>query len=98
LRLIRRHQISAIWSTYPIMTAHGIAGTLSRLTGLPWIADFRDPVASSVEAGNPFSVSSQQRLERRVLARARRIGFRTVTMRRHLRGCRQRRIVNPSCR
>ncbi|MDA3876699.1 MAG: glycosyltransferase [Halothiobacillus sp.] len=77
LRLIRRHQISAIWSTYPIMTAHGIAGTLSRLTGLPWIADFRDPVASSVEAGNPFSVSSQQRLERRVLARARRIVFTT---------------------
>lgn len=73
LRLIRRHRINAIWSTYPIMTAHGIAGTLSRLTGLPWIADFRDPVSSSVEAGNPYSVSSQKRLERRVLARASRV-------------------------
>lgn len=77
LRLVRHHQINAIWSTYPIMTAHCIAHTLSRMTGLPWIADFRDPVASSVEAGNPFSVSSQQRCERRVLASATRVVFTT---------------------
>lgn len=77
LQLIRRHRIDAIWSTYPIMTAHCIAHTLSRMTGLPWIADFRDPVTSSVEAGNPFSVSSQKRHEERVLARANRIVFTT---------------------
>ena len=77
LRLIRSQRISAIWSTYPIMTAHCIAGTLSRVTGLPWIADFRDPVMSSVESGNPFSVSSQRRCERRVLARAKRVVFTT---------------------
>lgn len=77
LWLIRRYQINAIWSTYPIMTAHCIAYTLSRMTGVPWIADFRDPVASSVEAGNPFSVSSQQRCEQRVLARANRVVFTT---------------------
>lgn len=70
LRLIRRHKVRAIWSTYPIMTAHCIAHTLSRLTHLPWIADFRDPVANSVEAGNPYSVASQQHWERRVLGRA----------------------------
>ena len=77
LRLIRRHRISAIWSTYPIMSAHCIASTLSRLTGLPWIADFRDPVGSSVEAGNPYSVSSQKRSEQRVLARAQQVVFTT---------------------
>lgn len=77
LWLIRRHQISAIWSTYPIMTAHCIAHTLSRMTGLPWVADFRDPVASSVEAGNKFSVTSQKRWERRVLAQAARTVFTT---------------------
>lgn len=77
LRLIRRHRIRAIWSTYPIMSAHRIAGTLSRMTGLPWIADFRDPVASSVEAGNPYSVASQKRLEQRVLAQATRVVFTT---------------------
>ncbi|HET7563084.1 MAG TPA: glycosyltransferase [Rhodanobacteraceae bacterium] len=67
LRLIRRHRVRAIWSTYPIMTAHCIARTLSAMTRLPWIADFRDPVSSSVEAGNPYTLASQQRWERRVM-------------------------------
>lgn len=75
LRLIRRHRIRAIWSTYPIMSAHVIAHALSRRTGLPWIADFRDPVASSVEATNPHSVASQQQWEKQVLAAATRVVF-----------------------
>lgn len=73
LRLIRRYRIDAIWSTYPIMTAHCIAHTLSRLAHLPWIADFRDPVTSSVEVGNPYSVAAQKHWEQRVLAHANRI-------------------------
>ena len=77
LRIIRRHQVRAIWSTYPIMTAHCIARTLSGITGLPWIADFRDPVSSSVEAANPYSVASQQHWERRVLQDAARVVFTT---------------------
>jgi len=77
LRLIRQRKMDVIWSTYPIMSAHCIAHTLSRMTGLPWIADFRDPVSSSVEAGNPFSVYSQNRWERKVLNRADRVVFTT---------------------
>jgi hypothetical protein len=77
LHLIRRHKVQAIWSTYPIMTAHCIARTLSRVAGLPWIADFRDPVSSSVSAANRFSVVSQQRWEKRVLHDAKRIVFTT---------------------
>ncbi len=70
LRLIRRYKVQAIWSTYPIMTAHCVAYTLSRLTGLPWIADFRDPVANSVATQNSRTIATQMRWERRVLARA----------------------------
>ncbi|MBT1064847.1 glycosyltransferase [Bowmanella sp. Y26] len=33
-----------IWSTYPIATAHYIGWAISRLTGKPWVADFRDPM------------------------------------------------------
>lgn len=77
LRLIRRHQVRAIWSTYPIMTAHCIARTLSHATHLPWIADFRDPVASSVSAENRFAVAAQHRWERRVLCDAERVVFTT---------------------
>jgi glycosyltransferase involved in cell wall biosynthesis len=43
LRLIRRHQPSVIWSTYPVATSHWIASVLSRRSGLPWVADYRDP-------------------------------------------------------
>jgi len=44
LAMIRKHRPVAIWSTYPIATAHKIGYTLHRLSGLPWIADFRDPM------------------------------------------------------
>ena len=77
LRLIRRHRVRAIWSTYPIMSAHRIASTLSRRANLPWIADFRDPVSSSVSAENPFAVASQRRWEQRVLREANRVVFTT---------------------
>jgi glycosyltransferase involved in cell wall biosynthesis len=52
LRIIRQFKPSAIWSTFPIATSHRIAYTLHRLSGLPWIADFRD---SMTEQGYPSS-------------------------------------------
>ena len=45
LDLIRQEQPDAIWSTYPIATAHLIGAELHRRSGLPWVADFRDPMA-----------------------------------------------------
>lgn len=44
LSLIREYKPQVIWSTFPIATAHLIGLVLHRLTGLPWIADFRDPM------------------------------------------------------
>lgn len=44
LSLVRQHKPSVIWSTFPIATSHLIGLTLHRLTGLPWVADFRDPM------------------------------------------------------
>ena len=44
LRLIRRHRPQVIWSTYPIATAHLIGLSLHRMSGVPWVADFRDPM------------------------------------------------------
>jgi glycosyltransferase involved in cell wall biosynthesis len=45
VRLARRFQPELIWSTYPIATAHLIAFVLHRLTRIPWVADFRDPMS-----------------------------------------------------
>ena len=44
LSLIRKHRPKAIWTTYPIATAHLIGYVLHKLSGLPWVADFRDPM------------------------------------------------------
>lgn len=44
LAAIRRHRPKVLWSTYPVASAHMIAGILSRLTSIPWVADFRDPM------------------------------------------------------
>lgn len=43
MRLIRNTGIDVLYSTSPPATAHLIAGALKRLTGLPWVVDFRDP-------------------------------------------------------
>jgi glycosyltransferase involved in cell wall biosynthesis len=55
LRLIRQHRPDAIWSTYPIATAHLIGLSLHRLTGIPWVADFRDPMTEPDYPPNPFT-------------------------------------------
>ena len=49
LAMIWRHKPQVIWSTYPIATAHLIGYALHKLTGLPWVADFRDPMVEFVE-------------------------------------------------
>ena len=62
-----------LWSTYPIATAHLVALTLHRLTGIPWVADFRD---SMVDSGYPPPGLQRrifQRLERRTVAACQRV-------------------------
>lgn len=75
--IIRRHRVRAIWSTYPIMTAHRIAYSLHRMTGLPWIADFRDPVGSAGDTPDSRSARSQRHWESTVLQAASRSVFTT---------------------
>lgn len=40
--MIKRYRPAVLWSTFPIATAHRIGLTLHRLSGIPWVADFRD--------------------------------------------------------
>ena len=44
LHTIRRRGVTSVWSTFPIATAHAIGRTIKRHSGLPWIAEFRDPM------------------------------------------------------
>jgi glycosyltransferase involved in cell wall biosynthesis len=55
MRLIREYKPRAIWSTYPIATAHLIGAQLQRLSGVPWVADFRDPMAQDGYPPDPLT-------------------------------------------
>lgn len=80
--IIRRSKPDAIWSTYPISTAHSIGLWLHRLSGLPWVADFRD---SMTEANFPPDATIRrvrQNLERNTVERAARAVFTTPGARR----------------
>ena len=70
-RFVREHQGDqiALFSTFPPVGPHFAAWQLSRNAGLPWIADFRDPLA-----GNPANLrlgrhthAAYRRLERSFL-------------------------------
>jgi glycosyltransferase involved in cell wall biosynthesis len=45
LKMVREFRPDVVWSTYPIATAHLIGAEISRRSGVPWVADFRDPMA-----------------------------------------------------
>ncbi|MDT8363057.1 MAG: glycosyltransferase [Nitrosomonas sp.] len=67
LRLIRRYRPDIIWSTYPIATAHLIGLTLSRLTGIPWVADVRDPMVQPDYPRDPATYRVYQWIERNMM-------------------------------
>jgi len=75
LIMIKQQRPSLLWSTYPIATAHLIALTLHRLTGLPWIADFRDSMTDDDYPSHPTIRRTYLWLERQVIARADRVIF-----------------------
>lgn len=67
LRMIRRLRPQVLWSTYPIATAHLIGLTLHRLTGLPWVADFRDPMTDDDYPPEPLQWRAHRWIERQTV-------------------------------
>ena len=53
LQLIYQYRPKIIWSTYPIATAHLLGLILHRITGIPWVADFRDSMTEADYPANP---------------------------------------------
>ncbi len=54
LKLIRSCRPEVIWSTHPIATAHLIGYCLHRLSGIPWVADMRDPMTEATYPADPL--------------------------------------------
>jgi glycosyltransferase involved in cell wall biosynthesis len=67
LRHIREVEPNMLWSTTPVPTAHKIARTLHRLTGVPWVADFRDPITEDDYPPDPGRRERLRRFEGNVL-------------------------------
>jgi hypothetical protein len=55
LRMIRKYKPQVIWTTYPIASAKLIGLVLHKLTGLPWIADLRDPMTDVDYPADPLT-------------------------------------------
>jgi hypothetical protein len=70
LQLIKQYRPAAIWSTYPIATAHIIGRWVARLSGLPWVADFRDPMAQQGYPPDPLTWRAFERVERNAVTGA----------------------------
>jgi hypothetical protein len=64
LRLVKRYRPAALWTTFPIPTAHLIGRSLHTHTGLPWIADFRDPMVQPGDPSDPLLWSAYERVEK----------------------------------
>lgn len=63
LKIIREERPDVIMSTFPIATAHMIAKTLHRSSGLPWLADFRDHMTDPDYPPDPAHWRYNRRLE-----------------------------------
>lgn len=77
LKLIHEYKPDVIWSTYPIATAHVIASALHHKTGIPWVADFRDPMAQDDYPADPITRKIYLNIEADAVAHARYCVFTT---------------------
>jgi glycosyltransferase involved in cell wall biosynthesis len=75
LSMIRKLKPDVLWSTYPIATAHLIGYTLHRLTGIPWVADFRDPMSEEDYPSNPLERRAYEWIEYQTLKHCERAVF-----------------------
>jgi hypothetical protein len=87
LSMIRRYKPQVLWSTFPVATAHLIALGLHRLSGLPWIADFRDPMLQPSHPTSKRLRAIYGWIERQTLQRCR---FAIFTTEGAMRSCRDR--------
>jgi hypothetical protein len=77
LWLVLTHRPKVIWSTFPIATAHLVGYVLHRITGLPWIADFRDSMTEENYPEDPQVRRIYRWIERKTVFAATAVVFTT---------------------
>ena len=56
IRICKKEKINLLFSTSPPLTCHLVAFFLKKLTGIRWVADYRDSYISYQNAKRPFSL------------------------------------------
>ena len=80
-QLVKKHNPSFIWSTYPIATAHLIGLALHRMTKVPWIVDLRDSMTEDNYPRDRMRRKCFQWIERKAMQYGRLIIFTTPSAR-----------------
>ncbi len=75
LKAIRANRPEVIISTFPVASAHVIGYILHKITGIPWVTDFRDPMAQDGYPSVPILHKSFRWIENKVFAHASEIIF-----------------------
>lgn len=73
LKLIEQRRIDVVWTTFPIATAHEIGLAVAQRSGLPWVAEFRDPMWQGDYPPDPRVNRAWKRLEEKIFAHAQRV-------------------------
>jgi hypothetical protein len=69
-KLLNQYQFDAIVSTAPIPSAHIIASKLAAKSGIPWMADYQDPMAYLYEPTSKLRKFCHQRIDTKVTSSA----------------------------
>ncbi|MBU4035513.1 MAG: glycosyltransferase, partial [Proteobacteria bacterium] len=77
LWMIEKHRPDIIWSTYPISTAHLVALSLHKLSGIPWVSDFRDSMTEENYPKDPLNWRIYRWIEKKSVENAVRVIFTT---------------------
>ena len=80
-RRIRQWRPQVLFSTYPLGSAHAIGAGLQWLSGLPWVADIRDPMTGDGSPARGWRHRIHRWIETRVARRAARVVFATAEAR-----------------
>jgi Glycosyl transferase 4-like domain len=82
LGIVRRHRPDLLWSTFPIATAHVIGLCLHSISGIPWVADFRDSMTEPDYPPDAAVRGVYRHIERSTVEKAARVVFTTPGTRR----------------
>lgn len=74
IRVVRKYNARVVYSSHPPVYSHLAASVVSRATGIPWVADYRDPFTSRVDwydqVAPRWYANRLRRMERKLIRQA----------------------------